>query len=64
VLVYRAVNEPDVYYVAGVFESRASYEANSADPAQHTRFMELQSILAAEPEWHDGDVIFAAGRIV
>ena len=42
-------------FMAGVmFDSKASYDANSNDPAQHKWYQELRSHLAADPEWFDG----------
>ena len=55
--VYRMDNEPDVVYFSVVFDSRESYHANAADPAQQARFAELSALFAAEPEWHDGEII-------
>ena len=43
--------------MAVVFDSKESYRANAEDPAQDQRFRQLQSLLASEPEWHDGEVM-------
>jgi antibiotic biosynthesis monooxygenase (ABM) superfamily enzyme len=55
--VYRADAGDDEYWMAVVFDSKESYRANAEDPAQDERFQKLASIMAAEPEWHDGEVI-------
>lgn len=39
-----------------VFESRAAYLANADDPAQHERYTDFRSLLASDPEWHDGEI--------
>ncbi len=57
--VYRVDNEPDVYYMAAVFESREAYIANANDPAQHARYLQLRELLEDEPEWHDGEIVYA-----
>lgn len=55
--VYRADAGDGEYWMAVVFDSKESYRANAEDPAQNQRFRQLQALLAAEPEWHDGEVI-------
>jgi antibiotic biosynthesis monooxygenase (ABM) superfamily enzyme len=55
--VYRADAGDGEYWMAVVFDSKESYRANAEDPAQDQRFRQLQSLLASEPEWHDGEVI-------
>ncbi len=55
--VFRMDAEPDVYYMMALFESRDAYHANAQSPAQHERYLKFRALLAAEPEWHDGEVI-------
>jgi heme-degrading monooxygenase HmoA len=54
---YRADAGDNEYWLAVIFDSKESYRANAEDPAQDERFQKMQAILAAEPEWHDGEVI-------
>jgi hypothetical protein len=42
-----------------MFDSKESYFANANSPEQHTRFMQLMTVLENEPEWHDGTVVYA-----
>ncbi|UCC87713.1 MAG: antibiotic biosynthesis monooxygenase [Anaerolineales bacterium] len=58
--VYRMDNNPDEFYVAVMYESREAYFANANSPEQHEQFLEMMELLAAEPEWHDGEVVFPA----
>jgi len=37
---------------------RETYHANAASPEQHARYLRLRALLTAEPEWHDGEVIY------
>lgn len=63
--VYRTDADPDELYVSVVFENRAAYEANARSPEQDASFRELRQQLAADPEWHDGEVVYQmamAGR--
>jgi len=55
--VYRMDNEPDVYYMAVLFDSKESYWANARSPEQDARFRQMRDLLASDPEWHDGEVV-------
>jgi antibiotic biosynthesis monooxygenase (ABM) superfamily enzyme len=57
--VYRMDNEEDVYYLAVIFENKAAYTANANSPEQNERFQEYSALLASEPEWHDGEIVYA-----
>ncbi len=57
--VYRMDANPQEYMLVAVFESREAYRANAENPDQHERFMELRTLLAADPEWHDGEIVDA-----
>jgi hypothetical protein len=37
------------------FESRAAYESNAASPEQGARYAQPRALLAADPEWSDGE---------
>lgn len=56
--VYASSEKPDECWLVVAFESKDAYERNAADPAQHERYLELARFFAAEPEWHDGEVIY------
>jgi hypothetical protein len=45
--------------VTVVFESEAVYRANARDPAQRERYLRYRALLSEDPEWHDGDVVYA-----
>ena len=55
--VYRSDADPDEYWLVVLFEDRESYHRNAQDPAQDERFRQMRELLAADPEWHDGEVI-------
>jgi quinol monooxygenase YgiN len=59
VTVLRTDADPDQIFIAGVFESREAYRNSAASPEQDARFQRLRDLLVADPEWHDGEVIFA-----
>ncbi|MCB9099795.1 MAG: antibiotic biosynthesis monooxygenase [Anaerolineales bacterium] len=58
--VFRMDANPHEFYLVAVFESREAYQANAASPEQHERFLELQAMLTAAPEWHDGEIVDVA----
>lgn len=48
--------DPDWLTVLAVFDSRESYRANAASPAQHQRYLQLRELLEEDPHWSDGEV--------
>ena len=59
VYVYQMDRDNREFYLAVIFESREAYHANAASPEQHQRFMKLMQVLDSEPEWNDGEIIYA-----
>jgi quinol monooxygenase YgiN len=55
--VYRSDSDPREYWVAGVFDSREAYKANSEAPGTSARYQELRDLMESDPEWHDGEVV-------
>ena len=55
--VYRLDSDPDEFMLVVLFENKESYFANAQDPAQDAEFRKLRELLAADPHWHDGEVI-------
>ena len=62
IIVYRSTTDPREIWVAGAFESREAYVANAATPEQNARFAQIRALIDGEPEWHDGDVLYAQAR--
>jgi heme-degrading monooxygenase HmoA len=58
--VYRSDSNRDEIWVAVVFESRETYMANADAPEQDQFFQKLRALLVADPEWHDGEVIYSS----
>ena len=57
--VYQMDDDPNELYLVVLFDSKESYQANADSPDQDARFGELMQHMAAEPEWHDGEVVFS-----
>lgn len=53
---YRTDEDPNVFWMAVVFESRDAYRANAESPGQDARYVRLRSCLEEDPEWHDGGI--------
>jgi len=57
--VYRMDADPDELYLVVLFESKEAYQANAASPDQAGRYEQMVAMMAAPPEWHDGEIISA-----
>jgi quinol monooxygenase YgiN len=57
--VYRSDVDPTEYWLAVAFESKETYLANAASPAQDASYQRLRALLAHDPEWHDGEIVSA-----
>jgi quinol monooxygenase YgiN len=56
--LYKSDENPNEYYMAVVFEDKASYMANADSPEQDARYREWLELLDGEPEWHDGGIVY------
>ena len=59
--VYRSDTEPNTYWMAVAFADKAAYQANAESPEQDKRYQQMRALLAADPEWHDGEIVFPQG---
>lgn len=51
--------DPNEVYMVAVFESQETYVANAESPEQHARYQQMMEYFEAEPEWHDGQIVYA-----
>ncbi len=58
--VYQMDSDPAEYYLAVIFTSKEAYMANAGSPEQDARYRQLLSFLEGPPEWHDGEIVYAA----
>ncbi len=56
--IYRMDADPNTYYIAVIFENKETYFANANSPEQHARYLKMRALMEAEPEWHDGEIIY------
>jgi quinol monooxygenase YgiN len=61
-IVYRMDNNPNEMYLAVVFDSKEAYVKNADSPEQDARYREFREMLEADPEWHDGEVVYSKMR--
>lgn len=57
--MYQSDTNPDEVFMAVVFESREAYRKNAESPAMDASYRRMRELLAADPEWHDGEVIYS-----
>jgi quinol monooxygenase YgiN len=55
--VYRSQKDPDEVWLAVGFEDEASYRANAEDPQTDQMARQMQEMMVAPPEWHDGEIV-------
>jgi heme-degrading monooxygenase HmoA len=55
--VFKSDADPNVHFVTTVFDSKAAYKKFADSPDQDKRFQQMRELLAADPEWHDGEVV-------
>lgn len=58
--LYRSDSDPNEYWLVVGFTSREAYVRNAQSPEQHERYLHMRSLLDADPEWHDGEVVDTA----
>ncbi|HEY8810919.1 MAG TPA: antibiotic biosynthesis monooxygenase [Candidatus Dormibacteraeota bacterium] len=55
--VYRSKSDPDEIWLVVGFEDEASYRANAENPRTDEMSKQFQQLMAAPPEWHDGEIV-------
>ena len=53
----RPAKQPGELLALVIFDSEDSYRKNADDPEQHRWYERFRSLLAANPEWTDGEVV-------
>lgn len=59
--VYRMDADPGIFYLVTIFESKEAYVANADSPETDARYQQMRAYFDGEPEWHDGEIVFALG---
>ena len=58
-LVLKSDRVPGEFLGVAVFKDKRSYTANAKDPEQDKWYGQLRLLLQSDPEWNDGQYIFA-----
>jgi quinol monooxygenase YgiN len=56
---YQMDADPNELYMVAVFESKETYAANAQSAETDAQFRQWLEWLEAEPEWHDGEIVYA-----
>jgi quinol monooxygenase YgiN len=56
--VFRSQSDPDELWSVVGFEDEAAYRANANDPQTSEVAKQLKQLMAAPPEWHDGEIVW------
>jgi quinol monooxygenase YgiN len=62
-LVFQSDDDASEMWLVAIFRDRESYFANAHSPEQDADYQRMRAQLAADPEWHDGEVVFSFGAI-
>jgi hypothetical protein len=57
--VYQMDKDPNEIFMVVLFNSKQEYFANADSPEQNVEYEKMSMFLTAEPEWHDGEVLYA-----
>jgi quinol monooxygenase YgiN len=57
--LYQSDANPDEFFMAVVFESEDAYQKNAESLEMDAACQRMRAMLAADPEWHDGAVVYA-----
>jgi quinol monooxygenase YgiN len=58
-LVLKSDKVPGEFFGIAVFKDKESYVANARDPEQDKWYRQMRLLLKSDPEWNDGEYIFA-----
>jgi hypothetical protein len=59
--VFRSQSDPDEVWSVVGFDDEATYRANANDPPTAAQAKQWQQLIAAPPDWHDGDRVGLLG---
>jgi hypothetical protein len=60
--VYRLDADPCEYLLVVGFADKRAYVANAAAPEQHAQYLRYRALTEHDPEWLDGEIVFAMPR--
>lgn len=51
-----SIESGDDIWVLAIFQDEKTYRANANSPEQDADYRGMRALLAADPEWHDGEI--------
>ena len=58
--VYQMDANSNELLVSIAFKNKETYVANANRPETNSEFEKMVQLLSAEPEWHDGEIIYSS----
>lgn len=62
-LVFQNDDDAGEMWLVAIFRDRESYFANAHSPEQDAEYQRVRAQLTADPEWHDGEIVFHNGAL-
>jgi quinol monooxygenase YgiN len=59
VYAFRMDADGDEFFLVAIFGDKDTYFANADDPQTNADYESWAKFLATNPEWHDGEVVYA-----
>ena len=56
---YQSDDNPNELWLVAIFKDKETYVANADSPEQDQYYQMMRQKLSADPEWHDGEIVFA-----
>ena len=57
--IYKLDSGDNEYMMVAGFESKEAYKTNAESPEMHQIYLDYRKLLAADPEWHDGEIVYS-----
>jgi hypothetical protein len=57
-LVYQSDKDTNEFWLVVVFKNKETYFNNANSPEQHQEYLAFRELMDADPEWHDGEIVF------
>lgn len=55
--IYKLDSGDNEYMMVVGFSSKDAYKKNAESPEMNQMYLEYRKFLAADPEWHDGEIV-------
>jgi antibiotic biosynthesis monooxygenase (ABM) superfamily enzyme len=60
---YRMDVDSHEFYMAVAFKDKETYVKNADSQEQDARYKEMAELFEGEPEWHDGEIVYASAPV-